>query len=626
MKYTFSQFGGMLPRISPRLLPDQNAQFAQGTKLRSGALRPFNAPAQIAVYDEPASEYQTLYKYESGSDDLFLVFENDVDIARGPIANDQYNRSYMTGLDVPRVFDSSLVSDPATTVDSSNSYTIKIPVGSAASLAVSGTGTGEIVSRAYVYTYIREWPDTKFDEGAPSLPAQDGSGNNYIDVQIGETVTISDIEDAPNQSDNAVSKIAIYRAVTGSTDVQYQLVHEFGIDDVKNAPGGTLDGVTWVPGSQTFTYDDTKTDSELGDVLVSTTWVAPSDNLRGLISLRNGSLVAFEDNVVHFSEPYQPHAWPTEYQVTLDYDIIGLGAFGNTVVVMTEQYPFLLNAQDPSLVIPQPTQSTAPCLSKRGIVNYENTVYYPSADGLMAVSSGGIRNVTQSLFTHDEWLIYAPSTFESAIQDGRYFSYYTNEETNDSGFLIIDIEEGLGGVSTEAFGASAFYVDKRLDTLYFVSEDLGGWKLWEWEGLPSTRVMTWRSKILVSSIGPTNMVGCRVRADFLSEADIANLNQALEDIATQNPDDFDGAINEVTYNYFTFNGDVFDQVRNDYDIVPTLNIRYFVDGAEIHSQSVESNEPFKLPAGITGTEFEVEVTSNLTVHQVDIATSMTELR
>ena len=626
MLYTIKQFGGMLPRIEPRLLQDANAQVATGTRLRSGALEPFNAPSIVEELSAPTFAYETLYQHEHTSTDIFLSFESDVDIVKGPIANDEYNRSYITGLTKPRVFDNTTVSSTDTTIDSTNSYTLAIPYGDPADLAVSGSGTGELVSRAYVYTYIREWSDSKFDEGQPSAPAEDVSGNQYIDVTVGQTVTISGIEDAPDTANNNVSKIAIYRTAVGSEGAEYQLVVEFDIATVKAGAGTPVGGVTWTSGTSTFSYDDTLTDSELGATLVSTNWNAPSDNLVGLISLRNGSLVAFEDNVISFSEPNQPHAWPAEYQVTLDHNIVGLGAFGNTVVALTEKSPILLNAQDPSLVIPEPTQSTAPCLSKRGIVNYENSVYFPSSDGLMIVNGGGIKNVTQSAFTHREWQAYNPDTFESAIQNGRYFGFYTNSTTNETGFLIIDLEEALAAISTEIFGVSCFYVDRRTDTLYFIQQTTAGWLIQQWEGLTSTRTLTWRSKKFVSSIGPANLAGCRVRARFLSIEELAEINEQLAELAEAQKGDLDGSVNETVLNWLTFNGDIYEEFRNNYALVPKVLVRFYMDGTLRHTQTVTSDKPFRLPAGITGTWFEVEVESNMPVYQIDIATSMRELR
>jgi hypothetical protein len=260
-------------------------------------------------------------------------------------------------------------------------------------------------------------------------------------------------------------------------------------------------------------------------------------------------------------------------------------------------------------------------------VNYENVVYFPAPDGLMAVASDGIRNVTQAAFTSAEWVDYAPTTFESAIQDGRYFGFYENTETNSTGFVILDLEEKLGAVSTELYSAASFYVDKRTDTLYFINNDpSAGWIISEWEGIESPRTLTWRSKKFTTQQGLSNLAGCRVRAMFLTTAELEAINEELEKLAEEVAGDLNGAVNETELDLLTFNGDAFEQFRAAYRFNPLVTVRYYVDGALKHTQDVITNMPFRLPAGFPGTWFEVEVESNLPIYQLDLATSMQELR
>ncbi len=56
-----------------------------------------------------------------------------------------------------------------------------------------------------------------------------------------------------------------------------------------------------------------------------------------------------------------------------------------------------------------------------------------------------------------------------------------------------------------------------------------------------------------------------------------------------------------------------------------VRIRILVDGCCRHEQQVRSNKPFRLPAQMAGTEWEIELLGNATVYEVHIAPSMQEL-
>ena len=88
----------------------------------------------------------------------------------------------------------------------------------------------------------------------------------------------------------------------------------------------------------------------------------------------------------------------------------------------------------------------------------------------------------------------------------------------------------------------------------------------------------------------------------------------------------DGAANEVELNWLTFNGDIYESFRNSYKFLPSVIVRFYMDGTLRLTHTVSSDKPFRLPAGIIGTWFEIEVESNMPVYQIDIATSMQELR
>lgn len=73
--------------------------------------------------------------------------------------------------------------------------------------------------------------------------------------------------------------------------------------------------------------------------------------IKGIISLPNGSLAGFVGNILCFSEPYHPHAWPVSYQKYVDKPIVALGAFGTTIAVLTADKPYLAVGSHSSNVV-----------------------------------------------------------------------------------------------------------------------------------------------------------------------------------------------------------------------------------------------------------------------------------
>mgnify|MGYP001502416508 CR=1 FL=1 len=71
----------------------------------------------------------------------------------------------------------------------------------------------------------------------------------------------------------------------------------------------------------------------MAEVIPSTDWIAPPDDdtalypdgpMKGLISLPGGILAGFTGKRICFSEPFLPHAWPVNYRITLEEEIVGI--------------------------------------------------------------------------------------------------------------------------------------------------------------------------------------------------------------------------------------------------------------------------------------------------------------
>ena len=236
------------------------------------------------------------------------------------------------------------------------------------------------------------------------------------------------------------------------------------------------------------TYTDSALGSTLGELLPSTTWDPPPDDMEGLIGLPNGVLAGFRGRDLLLSEPYQGHAWPTDYIQVADYEIVGLGSFGTTVVVLTKGRPYLLLGSHPgasSLVAMELDQA---CVSKRSIARIgQQGVVYASPDGLVRVGPGGGEIISRDSYTLKEWRALSPENIVAFYHDGQYVAFL--------GSHAIASDPDTGGIIEFDQVVRAGYQDRVDDRLYVVQ----GGEIKEWrtapEGTETMAEMVWRSRI-----------------------------------------------------------------------------------------------------------------------------------
>jgi hypothetical protein len=89
----FLKFNGIMPKISPRNLPDMSGQTAKNCWLSESTLEPIHAPSVIQAI---AAAQTSLYLWRRGSAEEWLTWAEDVNVVQGPIADDQYDRIYWT--------------------------------------------------------------------------------------------------------------------------------------------------------------------------------------------------------------------------------------------------------------------------------------------------------------------------------------------------------------------------------------------------------------------------------------------------------------------------------------------------------------------------------------------------
>lgn len=629
MKLTFQQFSGIAPRIAPRLLPATLAQEALDVKLWSGELRPHYAD-EILQYIP--SNIQSIYRYKWKNKKYnWLMWPTDTKVAKGPVYDDENNRIYFMNPNGFYVTDSSLLKDRDYTngLDESGTpyYTAGIPRAGYDIMLVSGSGSGDIEARSYIVCYVRQWPDGTIDVGKSSEPyvtSWDAAARRTIDVRPGQTVKISvgNISDT-DIAKTGVNKVYIYRSeVTSSGQALYSYVDQFDINPshVTNNPNATWNTGGW------YEYLDKKANTQLGEACPSIYWDPPVDGLKGLVSLQNGLFAAYKDSTVYVSDWNAPHAWPYEHTVTIDYPIVGLGSFGNTIVVCTEAAPVLITVTDPTKPTTRAIQENCPCVSAGSIVNTRNGVIFASQNGLVLINSTSPTFITEKLLTQDEWLPLHPESLKGAFLNNTYYGFFANPTDTAAGF-IFDLDSYTystvynsivsSGMVYTTQHAKVVYNDIEQSQLYVCYPLENGTQYSLCSFASDSRInksFRWRSKVNVSPQGLFNLSAARVMMTPQSPQ-------------KENEHIWEGKLTGSSLAARVMDGEPINGwcKTNELELADATVFNYYVDGELKYSREVKDSKPFRLPSGFRGETIEVEVKSNAYIHSITLASSMGEL-
>lgn len=607
-------FQGEVPGINAALIAMNQAQVAENVNLQSGSLKSWRKSQSVDILSATGT-LQTLYRYEKLDGTIrWCSWSQDVDVLPGPIAGDTARRVYFSGTDMPRVFDNSLVDSGAGTQYPNNNYRLSVPAPAAAPVAALGSGgTGTARDVAYVYTYVRKWASSAYDESQPS-PA-----SNIVTALQGQHITVNGFSAVPS-AEHGITHIFIYRVNTGTSGAEYQKVDEIAI--------------------ATASYDDSKSDTQLGAVLETTNWAIPPNDLKGLLSLPNGSFAGFSGKQVCVSVPYQVHSYPTAYRVTVPYDIVAIGNIGNMIVVATSGFPYLINCNDPGTMSNDVLPSLFPCLSKRGLVSTERGVFYPTQEGVAVVQySGGSDIATTGMITPEKWTTeYFPTEMQARAWNGYYIAFYKTSGSSATVtgkglmFSYRNISPTKWSLSNYA---TATFIDPKTGIMYYISpDDVGINNVYQWDAMVERKVYTWRSKRFIATKA-MNWGAFRILADFggLTPAEQADYAAQRQSIIAANSamlagDDL-GSINGSALDELALDGDNLLDVPPASSDTPGVTLNLYAKTGEadelVHAETVTDTEIHTLPADYLAKEFYLDLISQAEIREFRMATSVTEM-
>ena len=638
---SISGFSGISPRTGPTLLAQNQAQQASNIKLQSGECRPWQNP--IKVYTPVQSAIVSIYKLlgPAGATQ-WLEFTTDTDIVSAPLADTTDYRVYYTSSGFsPRKTNWALATSGVTGAYPRAYYNMGVPTPAAAPTLSASGGSAPTEVRAYVYTYLSTFGSLT-EESAPS-PAQLVTCNTS-----GATVTISGWSTAPTTAANYnITGIRIYRTVTGASTVTYQYVDQISVTPATGAvvSGSTSTGGVVLSGT---TYGDTYTVAQLGTAIVSTNYTPPPSALQGLVAMPNGMLAGFTSNQVWFCEPYLPHAWPTAYMQAVDAPIVGLGVYGNTLVVCTTRNPYLMTGTTPSQISVERLPMPQPCISKRSIAFDQYGVLYASPNGLVGIGAGIQDLVTTPLYTRDDWQLLQPSTMQGVVYNNLYIGFYVSQSGTRSS--IVMARNDTPTLVTFDYPANAVFVERSTGYIYAVSNVDNCIYQLDADATSSTTYQ-WKSKRFIQS-HPVNFSALKVTADFAALAlpststavaiyDAAVFAATLSPL-TSNGGDMNGGLQSGlitntdpffnspplpygTINTYMVNGSALDPTPANSD-VHFVAVQVYADSVLVFSTGITSNEPIRMPANTKAYAWEVLISGTAPCRQFSMATSISELR
>jgi len=573
-------FSGIAPGVAPRLLAEQFGQEAENLDFESGRFVPIPIEGSTAQALSN-SQRRSIYYYDNSTLPMWVQWDEDgVKAVEGPIPGDSDDRLYWTGETYPRMGVYAGLQNWANRAD----YRLGIPAPQAApSINITGTLDTTVTAEetAWVYTFVSEFGE----EGPPSAAS---IIYDFTPTTQTATVNIASYNVPNDAAFGSPARKRIYRANVGSNATEFQLV-----DDVAYT---------------TLSISDSKQATELAEVLPSTTWIGPPDDdtvnypdgpLQGLTPVANGIFAGFTGKRLCLSESYLPHAWPVDYRITLENDIIAIGTTVNGVAALTDGKPYFVTGVDPSAMTAVQINLEQGCVNPNSVVDLGDVVLYAGPDGLCAISGTEGRVITRGLISPKQWNAdFYPTTIRAFEHEGTYVAFYTDSGTNTHGGWVYDprADEAALSTITTSVERRGGYKNPKTGELFLI---LGN-AVQPYRGSNTVnRLGRWKSKKYVTP-QPVSMGWVHLKADSYPTTPYKNriLVSADGTLIADYYITFDSATNTYTQNVNTPSG---------------------ISDATLY-------EPvMRLPAAI-GSEWEVEIRGAVPMDEFCLAQSMDEIR
>jgi hypothetical protein len=278
------------------------------------------------------------------------------------------------------------------------------------------------------------------------------------------------------------------------------------------------------------------------------TWLEPPDAMVGLTELWGGMIGGHVGKSLRICVPDFPHAWPIEYEYIVPHTVVGTAKFGTNWVVVTTGNPYVLTGSKPGSLQQSPVQFDQAGVSKRSVVSVKHGVCWASKDGLCYFGTNGPSRVLTAPFIDTAtWQALDPTTIIGAHWRGWYLGFYF-DGVNRKGFMVNTLDpQGVIWLDQGAFGV---FEDSISGSVYLLDS--------------SFRIRKWYTGSLLTATFKTG----KVRANHET-----NPARAM-----------------VVGTSYT-----------------SASLKVYADDVLKHTASPTSREPFWLPSGYVGRDFQLEL-------------------
>lgn len=459
-------FGGIAPRQHPTLLADGMAVTAHNCRLKTGKLVPLREPSLASAENyilmggltkiKDANSMHIWRRVDGGFD--LLLYGGMTWSAPGNIAADDLMRIIISG-ETTESFGE--VENTPVVLIRNNDYFYTVPLcKNVLAAPVVRRSSGEISPDEPNIRYTRffvTWVDGYGMESPVSAPSKVYvEGEEPLDDDLeyldGDTVMFNGIADIPADAE----KVRVYKVITGAETGRVQFIKEVVATAAQNP------------------FSVRVKDEDAGEVMPEIE--APPPDLQCICDVPGAFYCGFSPSspkTVCFSDIDLIYSWPIAYRYDVADRIVALAVTSNSVFALTEGWPYVLSGTAPEAMSVAKLAGPAACVSARGVCVFRNAVYFVSNTGLMTIynsSDAGTvcQNLTDKIFTKDQWLALNPSSCVMGQHDGALMLFFSLENGEHKALTIDLMDNAAVAVSTHDEAAKCLCVDTKEDRLYFV--------------------------------------------------------------------------------------------------------------------------------------------------------------